>query len=320
MNTIFENRILLYMDILGSKNIILSQSDHTLVIKELIDQFSNLQQEYKEETINPEPRQCYLAFTVTFNESEIFALEITNAAAYIRSEGKLYYSIPHLKKIDEIPLSAQELQAFDDKFNTGSIAPTAPRLLSLTDLDNIKLITKHEHSIGIKSLTKIYPTISNFSDHLIASVPYPSTETEFVFNIANLISYASWLHLLALEKGMLMRGAITAGDLFHRGNSIIGKALIEAVDIEENVASYPRVIISENLINIIPPHLRLFIEQDFDGLFFINYLRDSRYVKGDLYVKIQQIINNKLADIKLMADIRRAMKWQWLAKKFIIKQ
>ncbi len=251
----------------------MSQSEEIFVIKELIDKFSTLQQEYKEETINPEPRKCYLM--TTFSENKIFSLQIASDAVYIRTEGKLYYSIPFLKKIDEIPLTAQNLQEFDDKFNNGNISSDAPLLLSTNKLADIKIITKHEHSIGIKSITKILPTISNFSDHLIASVPYPANEMEFVFNISNLISYASWLHALALEKGMLMRGAITAGDLFHKGNSIIGKALIDAVNIEEKIANYPRVIVPENLINLIPHNLRLFIEKDFDGLFFINYFRDS---------------------------------------------
>jgi hypothetical protein len=48
-----------------------------------------------------------------------------------------------------------------------------------------------------------------------------------------------------LMEGMLCRGAITVGSLFHQDPLVIGPAFLEAYRLEQNVAFYPRIILSD---------------------------------------------------------------------------
>jgi hypothetical protein len=50
-------------------------------------------------------------------------------------------------------------------------------------------------------------------------------------------------------KGILCRGAIATGQLHHRGDVIFGPALIEAYDIERQLALYPRIVIGWRLVD-----------------------------------------------------------------------
>ncbi len=85
------------------------------------------------------------------------------------------------------------------------------------------------------------PVITQFSDSLVISVDDDLQGREalqnalFVFT-SNLIAF-----------GFLLRGGVTRGEIFHDGNLVFGPALIRAYELESNVASTPRVILSKEL-------------------------------------------------------------------------
>jgi hypothetical protein len=79
-----------------------------------------------------------------------------------------------------------------------------------------------------------------FSDHFVFSIPESFGSRIF--------SIASKLVIELLRIGFLVRGAIVLGPLHHRDNVIFGPALREAVNIEENEAFYPRILISDNVV------------------------------------------------------------------------
>lgn len=49
-----------------------------------------------------------------------------------------------------------------------------------------------------------------------------------------------------LNEGIVIRGGISCGKLFHQDNIVFGPAMVEAHLLEQNVAKYPRVILSPN--------------------------------------------------------------------------
>ena len=77
-----------------------------------------------------------------------------------------------------------------------------------------------------------------FSDHFVFSIPESFGSRIF--------SIASKLIIELLRIRFLVRGAIVLGPLHHRDNVIFGPALLEAVNIEENEAFYPRILISDD--------------------------------------------------------------------------
>lgn len=172
------------------------------------------------------------------------------------------------------------------------------------------------------------PEISNFSDHIVASYPaenfHPPFDSPSV-RIYSLIKIAAQFHRVALEQGFLMRGAIVQGGLWHKGNSILGPALIEAVELEETIACYPRVIFQEPLISLlkenVPDLTTLYIERDFDGVYFFNYTKHFDFVGVGSQLRapllaIKQQISNKLEHEDIQKNIKILTKWRWLANKF----
>lgn len=82
-------------------------------------------------------------------------------------------------------------------------------------------------------------------------------------------------HLLA--EGVLTRGAVVQGKVYHRGRVLFGPAVIEAYELEKEVAKYPRILVTDAVREATWGYhqgvcrSRLF-RQDVDGCWFVNVL------------------------------------------------
>jgi len=86
-------------------------------------------------------------------------------------------------------------------------------------------------------------TVSAFSDCMVVSMVF-----ERGVELAELIAFTSSLVLHLLHQGILSRGGIAVGKLRHEGGIVYGPALIEAYELESQVACYPRVVLSRDAI------------------------------------------------------------------------
>lgn len=80
-----------------------------------------------------------------------------------------------------------------------------------------------------------------FSDHFVFSVPD--------WFGGRILTKASHLMIDLLRAGFLTRGAVVRGPLYHCDNVIFGPALLRAVDIEEKDAIYPRILVSDSVVD-----------------------------------------------------------------------
>jgi len=87
--------------------------------------------------------------------------------------------------------------------------------------------------------------VSHFSDSI--AISYLKNEEEGIFHILVNILISS---LAILQKGFLIRGAITCGKLYHTEEKLFGPAMITAVDMEKNIAIYPRIVFDKEIISI----------------------------------------------------------------------
>lgn len=86
-----------------------------------------------------------------------------------------------------------------------------------------------------------------FSDTIVISVNVEDKDINSIFS--TLISNLSTIGLKLLLDGVLIRGGITLGELIHKDNGVIvGPALIDAYELEDNCAKYPRIILSDKII------------------------------------------------------------------------
>jgi hypothetical protein len=149
-------------------------------------------------------------------------------------------------------------------------------------------------------------TFTNFSDLVLRTVPIPSA-TQFkdggdgllFFEIMDLV----YVQVELIGKGVLLRGAITIGDIFVQDKIVFGPALIRAYELETSVSSAPRIVIDPELFRALEqyPSLRghevedelqqlvRVIQKGSDGVWFIDYLRAFYGEVGpNLYVNFLQ--------------------------------
>ena len=117
--------------------------------------------------------------------------------------------------------------------------------------------------------------------------------------------------------GYLVRGGITIGNLFIDDTIVFGKALVDSYRLEDKTAYYPRIIFDTKTINEIKKYddLCSFILQDFDDIFFLNYLSIWHFCGEALYHGFEKI---KIR-AKPKLDERMLQKLNW-HKNFINKQ
>lgn len=75
------------------------------------------------------------------------------------------------------------------------------------------------------------------------------------------------VYWLLFSHGYWARGGVTIGDIYHEGDIAIGPALIEAYELEDDVAIYPRIVLSKKLRS--DPSWKgaeIPVRDDFDGI------------------------------------------------------
>jgi hypothetical protein len=150
---------------------------------------------------------------------------------------------------------------------------------------------------------------------------------------------ATWRVLAAVQalgsnllgQGILSRGGVVRGSAYHRGPVVFGQAVIDAYELESNVAKYPRILVSETVRKATwGYHLgvcqgRLYL-RDIDGCWFVNVLAPplSRWkalsdvrVTMDSATFLTSVGAWLRKELQLsQGDLRRSSKLLWLAHHF----
>lgn len=120
-------------------------------------------------------------------------------------------------------------------------------------------------------------SIKVFSDNIvIAQKLQAGIVNDQIISILNLVSLLQFEAFFQFD--FPLRGGITIGELFIDDSVVWGTGLIEAYQIESRLANYPRVIVSQKVIDEYEgcqeKSINLFamIKQDMDGYWFVDYL------------------------------------------------
>lgn len=123
----------------------------------------------------------------------------------------------------------------------------------LNDLNSIYFDAIHDvEFIGFVSQKDIFVKI--FSDNILLAIKIDENDTNRKEKITKIINLTGNIYNNALAHGYLLRGAITEGAFYKDKNFVYGKALIDAVEMEEKLAIYPRIIVQKSIQEILPQY------------------------------------------------------------------
>lgn len=176
----------------------------------------------------------------TYEEKIVAFVDILGFKQLIESTKTLPERLKSI--IDQI----QYLKAWDSK---GPNKWSSQSLFSQDDLVKNALATEQE-KYDIQDIV----TCTSISDCIIVSVPYD--DTNFHQHLSALVSELSYIGAKLLLAGVPIRGGITVGKIIHaKSNLLLGPAYVEAYQLEEKEAIYPRIILSDEIQNrILPPN------------------------------------------------------------------
>lgn len=103
-----------------------------------------------------------------------------------------------------------------------------------------------EAEILVKGYEEAELTFQSLSDSIFISTTSDSAE-----NVKNLVTCCQDLFTFFLEKGFLARGGIASGPCMISNSIVLGEPVVRAVKLEEQVADYPRIVISKRTLDIL---------------------------------------------------------------------
>ena len=123
--------------------------------------------------------------------------------------------------------------------------------------------------------------IKVFTDNIVLGYPRPSWHSEPEF--ADILRKIGLYQLQMTLENFFIRGGLAVGPLFMDETTVFGPALLESYALESNKARDPRVILSQDAVNVLQQHIGFYNPKDFapqnslvledaDGEIFINYL------------------------------------------------
>lgn len=169
--------------------------------------------------------------------------------------------------------------------------------------------------------------VTQFSDSVVVS--YQANEAG---GLAAMLYDVLHLQMSLIQRGLLIRGAITKGALHHDQDFVFGPALNEAAELEK-VAMYPRVIIDRDLLKTAgisvtsvansskstERNVGSLVACDLDGMFYVDYFSVHPEDFDDDWGMLCEYLITLRDVVKGLSQKRQPglkLKHSWLRQKF----
>lgn len=88
-----------------------------------------------------------------------------------------------------------------------------------------------------------------------------------------------------------------------------GEALVEAHYLEDRLAIFPRVVLAEGTARYLleDEELSVFVNQDFDGVYYLNYLSNWSYCGEVLAAGFERMKQEAMPDARF--DVMQKLRW-----------
>lgn len=189
-----------------------------------------------------------------------------------------------------------DILGFSEMVRADCESSEPPRYLQL-------LYDSHIRAIGLFG-KDLHAGLIQFSDSIVFSNPFNLEQlSEFIDAIAK------WQRSLLLD-GLLCRGGVTFGKHFVKDKFLFSKAMIDAYDLESSLARFPRIVVSEDLLQLASSKISissLKLHKEDDGATFVDYLRwDTEEEKEK---NIAAIIGINTEADKSSCSIQEKLRW-----------
>ncbi len=158
-----------------------------------------------------------------------------------------------------------------------------------------------------------------FSDNIILAYPVTDSlnKNDILSSYKVMISYLGLFLYILLKNDVLFRGAITMNKLMINDLIVWGEGLSEVVYLEENVANYPRIVLSDKLVCYFKDYRfdeHLYCEElmcaiDFDDCYFYDFIDYKDYEATDLLLEIS--FKNIREKINKETNPKVLQKYKW---------
>ena len=137
-------------------------------------------------------------------------------------------------------------------------------------MDNLFEI--YEHTKNLQNVRSELDIIQ-FSDSIVLTMPFSKDQFPFFIQIISKFQYDLFC------KGIICRGGIAYGKHFAKEGFLFSAGLINAYNIEREIARYPRIVVSNDLIELIYKN-GIFVEdvqllREYDNAFFVDFLENT---------------------------------------------
>jgi len=152
--------------------------------------------------------------------------------------------------------------------------------------------------------------IKIFSDNILIALKLDQKDPKRNFKIAVLFNTVANIYNEILRYGYLMRGAIVEGEFFQNDTIVYGKALIEAVRLEES-GGVPRII---TRVKVAENYQNHYLMQDEDNELFLNIFQlcepfDDVTFKSNLLEMLKKHKDNEKIKSKILWMIKYFNSW-----------
>ena len=97
---------------------------------------------------------------------------------------------------------------------------------------------------GFPKYTSAAPRVLQFSDSIVRVRPLELGESRVhTLTFLGELGDLARAQLAMIERGVVLRGAVTIGDVFVSRNGVFGPAFVRAYELETGLAKYPRIIL-----------------------------------------------------------------------------
>ncbi len=165
---------------------------------------------------------------------------------------------------------------------------------------------------------------TQFSDSIVASIGMDDPAEAFEYIIQSLYFIS---RILINDAGLTCSGGVSLGYARHNSFALFGPAVIEAYQLESEVAKYPRIVlhpdvfskleaVKERILDLSGLKIEDIISLDHDGVHYINYFKNLPILKDETdwnnyQAKLQKVVSDGLQK----TDPGVIAKYMWMRSK-----